>query len=177
MFIYLFLSLECWDNEPDNRPSIHEVVERLKAMISQSSTTLYQQQNENIDTESTISTNNKQIISQNILHENELNLNIKELEFTTSTSDNIQMNDLSTEVDEITKFIFEITNNLNEVNEKSLRKQYMLDYFNNHNINSKEIYNWLLNNQNNNLNSIFLLGYFNYYGIVTNENHDKAFNL
>ncbi|RGB29447.1 hypothetical protein C1646_766599 [Rhizophagus diaphanus] len=41
---------------------------------------------------------------------------------------------------------------------------------------SIDIYNWLLSNQNS-LNSIFLLGYFNHYGIVTSENNEKAFNL
>ena len=40
------------------------------------------------------------------------------------------------------------------------KKQAVLDYLNNHNINLQEIYNWLLNNQIN-LNSIFLFGYFN----------------
>src|SRR5436190_19359317 len=48
MYIYIFL-LECWDDEPDNRPSIYEVVERLNPMISQSNIPNYQQQNENFD--------------------------------------------------------------------------------------------------------------------------------
>ena len=39
-----------------------------------------------------------------------------------------------------------------------------------------DIVNWLLNNQNNS-NSIFLLGYFNYFGIEINENNEKAFKL
>ena len=41
--------LECWDDEPDNRPTIYEVVERLSVMISQSDKPICQQQNENID--------------------------------------------------------------------------------------------------------------------------------
>ncbi|EXX60780.1 uncharacterized protein OCT59_024401 [Rhizophagus irregularis] len=181
---YAKLYTECWDDEPDNRPSIHGVVERLKSMISQSSTTLYQNEDFNLtstksteyNTESTSSTNNEQIINQNILHESELSLNMKELESTTSTI----TNDLSMEVDGITNFIFETTNKINDVNEKTARKQYILDYFNNNNIKSKEIYYWLLknqNNNNNNMNSIFLLGYFYYYGIETDENYDKAFNF
>src|SRR3954452_9590346 len=43
MYFYL---LECWDGEPDNRPLMHEVVKRLKAIILQSNATIYQQQNE-----------------------------------------------------------------------------------------------------------------------------------
>jgi TPR repeat protein len=44
------------------------------------------------------------------------------------------------------------------------------------NTNYKEIYNWLLYNQNN-PNFIFLLGYFNYYGIGTTKDMAKAFIL
>ena|ERR1043166_6258564 len=35
--------------DPDKRPSIHEVVERLKAIISKRNMTGYRQQNENFD--------------------------------------------------------------------------------------------------------------------------------
>ncbi|GET04590.1 kinase-like domain-containing protein [Rhizophagus clarus] len=94
---YVKLYTECWENEPENRPYIHKVVERLKSMISQSSTTLYQQQNENLNLTATETTEYTQstssTISQNILHESELNLNIKELDSTTSAIDK-QMNDL-----------------------------------------------------------------------------------
>jgi TPR repeat protein len=76
-------------------------------------------------------------------------------------------------VDEINNFI-NILNNIGI--EWKLEKQQVIEYFNNHNLNSQEFYNWLLNNQNSS-NSIFILGYFNYYGIVTSENNDKAFNL
>jgi TPR repeat protein len=57
-----------------------------------------------------------------------------------------------------------------------LDKQQIIKYFNNYNINSQKFYNWLLNNQIS-LNSIFLLGYFNYHGIVMSMNKEKAFNL
>jgi hypothetical protein len=50
-------------------------------------------------------------------------------------------------------------------------KQKVIEYFNDNDINSQEIYNWLLNNHNS-LNSIFFLGYFNYFGIVTSGNND-----
>src|SRR6266498_1663365 len=50
MYIYcIYFLLECWDDEPDNRPNIHEVVERLNPIISQSNIPNYQQQNENFD--------------------------------------------------------------------------------------------------------------------------------
>src|SRR5581483_12140313 len=80
---------------------------------------------------------------------------------------------LSIIIKEIVSFIFKI---LNEGIDFKLRKQHTLDYLSNHNINSLEIYNWLVNNQNDS-DSIFLLGYFNSYGIETTENDDKAFDL
>ena len=49
-------------------------------------------------------------------------------------------------VDEISDLIVKLTN---EGKDWKVTKQ-ILDYFNNHNINSKEIYDWILNNQNNN---------------------------
>ena len=52
-----------------------------------------------------------------------------------------------------------------------------IDYhLKNFNVTSREIYNWLLNNQNN-LNCIVLLGEFNQLGIETCINKQKAFEL
>jgi TPR repeat protein len=76
-------------------------------------------------------------------------------------------------VDEINDLIFKLNN---KGIEKEFEKQKIIEYLNNNNINSQEIYNWLLYNQNGS-NAIFLLGYFNYYGIITSENEKKAFNL
>ncbi|POG77729.1 hypothetical protein GLOIN_2v1767566 [Rhizophagus irregularis DAOM 181602=DAOM 197198] len=53
----------------------------------------------------------------------------------------------------------------------------ILDYFSNYNIKSQEFYNWLLINQNNNSDYIFLLGYCNYNGIGTSVNKQKAVEL
>src|SRR3954451_17890690 len=49
-------------------------------------------------------------------------------------------------------------------------------YLKNYNVTSKEIYNWVLNNQDN-LNCIVLLGEFNQLGIETCINNKKAFEL
>jgi TPR repeat protein len=56
------------------------------------------------------------------------------------------------------------------------RRHKIINYLSNHNIVSKEIYDWLLNNQDN-PNSVFLLGTFNHYGIEVNVNEQKAFEL
>src|ERR1051325_8463884 len=143
-----FIHLECWDGEPNNRPTMNEVVKRL--IISQSDMTIYQLQNENFDN---ATASIKNVVSNNIIENFE--------------------RDLSVVVNEIVTFIFEI---VEKGKEKKFRKQYTLDYFNNYNINSKEIYNWILNNQTN-LDSIFLLGYFNFYGIEVDKNYELAFNF
>ena len=52
---------------------------------------------------------------------------------------------------------------LNEGKEP-ISKQCTFDYFSNNDINSQEIYNWLLDNQYDS-DSTFLLGYFNFFGI------------
>ncbi|GET03222.1 kinase-like domain-containing protein [Rhizophagus clarus] len=81
--------------------------------------------------------------------------------------------DFNIMVDEINDFIYKI---MNGVLENKLIALKVNVYFNNHNINTQEVYNWLLNNQVS-VNSIFLLGYFNFYGIATSKDNEKAINL
>ncbi|GBB99023.1 hypothetical protein RclHR1_00340014 [Rhizophagus clarus] len=76
-------------------------------------------------------------------------------------------------VDEINELIFNL---LNKGIGWQLLEDNIIDYFNVYNIELQEIYNWLLNNQNNS-NSIFLLGFINIRGIGTNIDLKKAFNL
>ncbi|GET03248.1 kinase-like domain-containing protein [Rhizophagus clarus] len=76
-------------------------------------------------------------------------------------------------VEEINDFIYKL---INKEESNNLVKQKVDEYFNVHNINTQEIYNWLVNNQIS-TSSIFLLGCFNYYGIITSENNERAFNL
>ncbi|RGB42638.1 kinase-like domain-containing protein [Rhizophagus diaphanus] len=179
---YIKLYTECWDDNPDNRPSIQEVVERLDGIINQ--------KNDNIDEKTDQSFTNKNIGLNNIEESShgelsqviqEFNkMNTKEIMGTMTSSNQIinqnilPENDLSVIVNNITEFISEV---LNKGNINKLR-QKVIDYFNNQNINPKDFYNWLLfNNQNYNSNSIFLLGIFNYYGIITSENYKMAFDL
>src|SRR2546423_11610110 len=75
-------------------------------------------------------------------------------------------------VNEIVDIIFK---EYNKGIEWKVIKQHVLDYINNHNVNL-QIFNWLLENQNNS-DSIFLLGYFNYLGIETSKNKGEAFKL
>ncbi|RGB36601.1 hypothetical protein C1646_652553 [Rhizophagus diaphanus] len=174
---YSNLYTECWKGKPNNRPFMREVVDRLENFISNSnSITIYQQidisnqanpkPNENLTPSSTENPLHGKV-SQIIKNFN--NTNTNEIIMMTTNND-ISSENSSIIVNEIVDIIFK------EVNKRNVTKPHVLDYLNNHSINSKEIYNWLLNNQNTS-NFVFLLGYFNYVGIETIKNHEKAFNL
>jgi TPR repeat protein len=102
-------------------------------------------------------------------------MNIKEIEPTTKNiNEYIFEEDLSIVIDELVNLIF---NKLNEGKDELIIKQYVLNYItNNHKIILQEICNWLLNNQNNS-NSIYLFGYFNYHGIGIDNNKRKAIEI
>ncbi|UZO02670.1 uncharacterized protein OCT59_021149 [Rhizophagus irregularis] len=174
---YIKIYTECWDGEPDNRPTIYQVVDWLNAIITKSDVIVdnHQMSNEQ-ENDFFISTNNLELRDLSQLIQNFDKMNTKEIDSMAISS---KQENLSTEkdfniiVDEINDFIYKLENK--GIGWK-LEKQQTIEYLNNHNLNSQEFYNWLLNNQNSS-NSIFILGYFNFYGIITNENDDKAFNL
>ncbi|GBB83538.1 hypothetical protein RclHR1_10230008 [Rhizophagus clarus] len=177
---YFNIYTECWNGEPNNRTTMDQVVSKLNAII---------------DKENSIIKDNNKLIPQltdkqlnldisntgNFLHEepsfnirNFNNMNIKEIEPTTQNiHENIFEEDLSILVDEMVELDFK---ELNKGKENNVRTQCIFDYVNNIGINLQEIYNWLLINQNNS-SSIYLLGYFNYHGIETNVNKQKAYEL
>src|SRR5579864_671485 len=97
-----------------------------------------------------------------------------EIEPTTQyINENIFEEDLTIVVGELVNFIFDM---INEGKEKIVIRQHVLIYFNNYRINLQEMNIWLLNNQNSNIN-IYLLGYFNYYGIEIDINKQKGLEL
>lgn len=80
-------------------------------------------------------------------------------------------NNLSIMID---KSVDSIYKELNKGEVESAIKHHSFNYTNNNKV--QEIYNWLLNNQNNS-NYIFLLGWFYHHGIGTSINKQKAFEL
>ncbi|EXX62345.1 uncharacterized protein OCT59_007117 [Rhizophagus irregularis] len=148
---YIKVYTDCWSGEPVNRPTINQVVERLKTIIEKSNVTTTIDTSTNID---------------NSLH--------GELSQVNQTFDkiNISEKELGKTVNDIVKYIFQMANEGKDT--KTIK--YILNYFNNNNINPQEIYNWLLINQSN-PDYIFLLGYFNYLGIETEIDEKKAFDL
>jgi TPR repeat protein len=100
-------------------------------------------------------------------------IDIKEIEPTTQNINKSIYEDLSPVIDELADLYFKAAN---KGKEENVRKQHILDHINNYELNLQDIYNWLLNTQNNS-NSIFLLGYFNFYGIGININKQKSYKL
>uniref|UniRef100_U9SK41 Protein kinase domain-containing protein n=1 Tax=Rhizophagus irregularis (strain DAOM 181602 / DAOM 197198 / MUCL 43194) TaxID=747089 RepID=U9SK41_RHIID len=184
---YIELYTGCWDGEPDNRPTIDQVVEKLKAMIIKTSMITENHQiksdlqlsNEqdinptNVNTSSSVSNSYHGELSQ-IIH-NFDKMNTKEISANEQIINEsiLSEKNLSKIINEIVKFIFKL------VNVGKTSYEYIFGYFDSRNIKSQEIYDWLIDNHNN-LDSIFLLGYFNYYGIETTSssiNPNQAFNL
>ncbi|GBC22190.2 kinase-like domain-containing protein [Rhizophagus irregularis DAOM 181602=DAOM 197198] len=180
---YSNLYTECWNNEPSKRPTIYEVGNRLRVFIPNSNSTTIDQQND--ISNQTYFTPNENLTPNSVgnsVHgdlskviQNFTNLNTSEIEMSTNEqiNENISSeNHFSIMINEIVDLIFKGVNK----NEIDKVKQHVLDYFNSHNVNSKVIYNWLLNNQNTS-DSIFLLGYFNCYGIGSTKDNEEAFSL
>ncbi|GBC20512.2 kinase-like domain-containing protein [Rhizophagus irregularis DAOM 181602=DAOM 197198] len=76
-------------------------------------------------------------------------------------------------IDDLINLHFQEINNGKNI---SARKKFVLNYFNSYKINLQDIYYKLLNDKTTS-NSIYLLGYFKYHGIITNENKWEAFKL
>ncbi|PKK64366.1 kinase-like protein [Rhizophagus irregularis] len=181
---YSNLYIECWNNEPSKRPNMHEVVNRLGVFIPDSNSTTIDQQNDISD--QTYPTPNEILTSNSVgnsshgelsqMIQNFTNMNTSEID---SMSTKEQINENISSENYFSIVINEIVDLIFKENNKCMRnkvKQHFLDYLNNHNVNLKELYNWLLNNQNNS-ESIFLLGYFNYVGIGSTKDEERAFNL
>jgi TPR repeat protein len=143
--------LECWDGEPDNRPTMQEVVRKLTTIILQKN--VYQKfEKMNIKEIGTSTASNEPIMNKNIESENLLMI--------------------------VDKTIDLINKSINGGSNEIKIKEIVINYItNNCKVNLQEIYTWLLSNQNKSSNLIFLIGCFNYYGICINENHVQAFSL
>ncbi|CAB4415545.1 unnamed protein product [Rhizophagus irregularis] len=144
---YIKIYTECWDTKPDNRPTIDQVLERLKAIITK--TTENYQTELNLQSTSTDGQNFNPINIDNLNIGNSLNgemsqiienfdkMNTKEMVYTSLTNEDISSEkNLYKIVNNIVNYIFKMEN---EGKVLALEK-YILDYFNNNNINSKEIY-------------------------------------
>ncbi|PKK64311.1 kinase-like protein [Rhizophagus irregularis] len=178
---YIRIYTDCWNIEPDNRPTIiNQVVDELKVLIKKENINikdfhLYDDHNTvqssnnhqlpNLDVKISESTNSLHgELSQVIQNFNMLDT--KEIESSMSSSNQFLDN-----------FNIIVNNMFNFFNDNDeIGKQKVLSYLNEQNITLQEINNLLLNNQNNS-NSIYLLGKFNSLGIGISVDKQKAFEL
>jgi hypothetical protein len=126
--------------------------------------------------EAFLSTNNSELQDLSQLIQNFNKINIKEIDPIALSNEREKLlfeKGFNRIVDEINDLIFKLNNKGIDC---ELEKQQVIKYFDDYNIDLKVIYDWLLCNQVN-TNSIFILGYFNYRGIVANQNNEKAFKL
>uniref|UniRef100_U9UA34 Protein kinase domain-containing protein n=1 Tax=Rhizophagus irregularis (strain DAOM 181602 / DAOM 197198 / MUCL 43194) TaxID=747089 RepID=U9UA34_RHIID len=160
---YIKIYTDCWNNEPDNRPNINQVVAKLDAIILKGDIELLSNEQQNI-VETPININNNSLHGEmSQLIQNFNNMNTEEMDTSISSENNFDIM--------INEIILLLGNT-----EMERKKHEIVNYLNNHNITSQKIYNWLLNNQNNS-NSVFLLGIFNHFGIEINVDEQKAFEL
>ncbi|GES99891.1 kinase-like domain-containing protein [Rhizophagus clarus] len=176
---YVKIYTDCWHENPDNRPNINQVIERLNAIITKTGeitreiTAKITEDYQMNDYELNLGFNSSGSMTMINSASGELsnfiknfnNLDTKEIETIIPTT-------VSDDVNNIVEFI---TKMINEGKEPRTRKQCILNYFNEYHINPEETYKLLLNNQNN-PDSVFLLGYFNSLGIGTSVNYEKAFS-
>ncbi|POG68334.1 hypothetical protein GLOIN_2v1778331 [Rhizophagus irregularis DAOM 181602=DAOM 197198] len=152
----------CWNYEPDNRPTVNQVIAKLDEIIQKENVQLSSEQKNNIEVPKNIIDNSLHgEMSQFI--ENFNNMSTVEIEPLISSNNkfNIMVNEIILHLE----------------NTEMIRKKHkVINYLNNHNKTPQEFYAWLLNNQNDS-NSTFLLGVFNHFGIEVNVDEQKAFDL
>ncbi|GBC22475.2 kinase-like domain-containing protein [Rhizophagus irregularis DAOM 181602=DAOM 197198] len=141
---YVKIYTKCWDGEPDNRPKIYQVVDWLNAIITKSDVIIENQQisNERELNEASISNNDSVLqVELSQLIQNFDKINIKEIDpmIILSKQKNFLIEDFNIIIDVINDFIIKLNN---KGLEWKAEKQKTIEYFNNHNLDSQEIYNW-----------------------------------
>ncbi|RGB25999.1 kinase-like domain-containing protein [Rhizophagus diaphanus] len=180
---YIKIYTDCWNIEPDNRPTINQVVDELKAIITKENIIIkdFHLYDNNKDIQSS---NNQQPILDVEISEN-INSSHGDLSQIIQNFNMMSTKDIETSICSMSSYnSFEnnfnrIVNdiiNLLENDGHEIGKQIILNYLNNHNIDLQNVYNLLLNDQNNS-NYIVLLGKFNYLGIGISFDKQKAFKL
>ncbi|GES93406.1 kinase-like domain-containing protein [Rhizophagus clarus] len=170
------LHTDCWNIEPDNRLTINQVVDELKAIITKENiiikdSHLYDDKKDNQSSSIHQLNSDAEISEDNYsFHGNSSQV----IDFTKSEeieSSISSYNQIENNYDIIVKDII----NFIENNGSEVERQEVLNYFNNQNIAVQDINNLLLKSHNSDY--IFLFGKFNYLGIGTDVNKRKAFEL
>ncbi|GET04732.1 kinase-like domain-containing protein [Rhizophagus clarus] len=166
---YVTIYTKCWDGEPDNRPTIHQVVDWLEMMITKADvmTENFQSSDKQEFDEASLSTSYSELrgeLSQ--LIQNFDRMDTKEIESIAilNKQENLSTEkDFNMKVDQINDFIFKLLNKGFEVH---LSKQKVID------VDYKEAFNLFINasEQDHVLAQFFVSDcYQNGYGIIKNE--------
>ncbi|POG53455.1 kinase-like domain-containing protein [Rhizophagus irregularis DAOM 181602=DAOM 197198] len=155
---YIKLYTDCWNNEPNSRPTIGQVVKSLKAIMTTKPISFQLSDKQEINPTNIITSSNASSASNSYKWMSHfINFNGKDTFISiTTTNEQIVKESISSEknlkiiINEIVEHIFKLFNEGNDSH------KYIIDYFNSnsHNIKSQEIYKWLLINQDD-LDSIF----------------------
>ncbi|CAB4490225.1 unnamed protein product [Rhizophagus irregularis] len=137
---------DCWEFEPDDRPTIYNVVDRLEAISSKTTKSW---------NSSPSSRNNSSPSSRNYS--------------SLSSRDNLSQSFKQKESKDIVDGIAALPSKIYD----KRKKQKILDYLEDNHVTSKEILDWLENNQNY-PNSLLVLGDFHYLGIATEVDKKMA---
>ncbi|CAB5350340.1 unnamed protein product [Rhizophagus irregularis] len=137
---------DCWEFEPDDRPTIYDVVDRLEAINSKATKSW---------NSSPSSRNNSSPSSRNYS--------------SLSSRDNLSQSFKQKESKDIVDGIAALPSKIYD----KRKKQKILDYLEDNHVTSKEILDWLENNQNY-PNSLLVLGDFHYLGIATKVDKKMA---
>ncbi|RIA89378.1 kinase-like domain-containing protein [Glomus cerebriforme] len=115
---YVNLYTECWDGEPDKRPTASQILARLTIVNKQ----IYPSSEQN---------------SSSHRGSNKSPANFKDPDLFAITSNDIILWDINVVVNGIAEFVIKITN---EGKEPTLRETHILDYLNDHSINLEKMY-------------------------------------
>ncbi|GES83707.1 kinase-like domain-containing protein [Rhizophagus clarus] len=148
---------DCWKHEPDDRPTIHDVVTKLEAIMKNNNITKYSW---TIPISNSSHDNLSQSFNNNMYDAKEIKPLI--------SSPQISFYEQKSEKD--------IVDGIAAISDKILenKKQRILDYLKMNHVTSNEIFDWLSNNQDE-VNSLLALGDFYYLGIATSIDKKKAF--
>ncbi|GBC06537.1 hypothetical protein RclHR1_00690027 [Rhizophagus clarus] len=147
----------CWKHEPDDRPTIHDVVTKLEAIMKNNNITKYSW---TLPISNSSHDNLSQSFNNNMYDAKEIKPLI--------SSPQISFYEQKSKKD--------IVDGIAVISDKILenKKQRILDYLEMNHVTSNEIFDWLSNNQDE-VNSLLALGDFYYLGIATSIDKKKAF--
>ncbi|GBC40468.2 kinase-like domain-containing protein [Rhizophagus irregularis DAOM 181602=DAOM 197198] len=142
---YVKIYTKCWDGEPDNRPTIFQVVDWLKAIITKTDIIIETPQLSNNQEFNEVPSSINDSESQGELSQLIHNFNKMDTKEIDTIAESNKQEKLSTEID--FNSIVDETNDLifKQLNKRigwKLTDKQLIEYFNNRNINLQEIYNW-----------------------------------